>query len=390
MSFSTNVSSVAPSKAYILIGYLVCVTLLLTGCRKGIMGYSSDLIEIRIGSKGYLEQDLLCHSLKKHLVEKLKDAGGKKLIFKCVRDLMFSHSDNVYQALKNGRLHIYFDYTGTLYRNHLKCDLSRCQKAGYHAVEKKQCIKKRNEECAKEKLPKDQITVVHDPENYENNYLFVMKRAKAAALNIWNISDLKCRRMRFGFTREFGGKNERKDGWDALKSHYKLDQPQNKQSKERCFKSYFEQPALFDNETVYRALALDEVDVIDAYSTDPQLLKHDVRILKDDQSFFTPYKMLVLYSNTYLRCQFLPGGCPPNKSKPPSGRKEPKLYQQLIHILKSIKVRPEAIRHINTFALELGVEPVVKRLQVDCFFSGVRSFYKLILHGCNQGKKGAK
>ncbi|SDC64085.1 osmoprotectant transport system substrate-binding protein [Pelagirhabdus alkalitolerans] len=40
---------------------------------------------------------------------------------------------------------------------------------------------------------------------------------------------------------------------------------------------------------MYEGIASDEVDVVTAYTVDPQIVEYDLRILEDDQQFFPPY-----------------------------------------------------------------------------------------------------
>src|SRR5262249_56135700 len=45
----------------------------------------------------------------------------------------------------------------------------------------------------------------------------------------------------------------------------------------------------------YRGLAAGKLDVIDVYTTDAQIRRHNVRVLRDDRRFFPPYEAVLLY-----------------------------------------------------------------------------------------------
>ena len=67
---------------------------------------------------------------------------------------------------------------------------------------------------------------------------------------------------------------ERKDCWLGLQKSYPIQ---------------FKNIIPIDGSPRYTALTSHECDVIDAYSTDGLLKKFDLKVLKDDRSFFLPY-----------------------------------------------------------------------------------------------------
>ncbi|SEO60224.1 osmoprotectant transport system substrate-binding protein [Amphibacillus marinus] len=51
---------------------------------------------------------------------------------------------------------------------------------------------------------------------------------------------------------------------------------------------------------MYEAIARDEVDVVTAYTVDPQIIEYDLRLLEDDVQFFPPYDASLVALNDVL------------------------------------------------------------------------------------------
>ncbi len=87
-----------------------------------------------------------------------------------------------------------------------------------------------------------------------------MKAERAAALGIARISDLAAHpELRFAFSNEF---MDRADGWRGLRAAYQLPQ--------RNVRGV-------DHEIAYRGLDAGDADVVDLYSTDPEIVEHGLR-----------------------------------------------------------------------------------------------------------------
>jgi osmoprotectant transport system permease protein len=71
----------------------------------------------------------------------------------------------------------------------------------------------------------------------------------------------------------------RADGWNALKAAYGLP---------------FTPGSGLDHGLAYQALARKQVDVVDAYTTDAQIARLRLRVLRDDRNFFPRYDALLL------------------------------------------------------------------------------------------------
>jgi osmoprotectant transport system permease protein len=117
------------------------------------------------------------------------------------------------------------------------------------------------------------------PLGFNDSYALAMREAQAQALGIVNISDLARLapgRIRLGLSHEF---QQRADGWTALRAAYGLK---------------MDAGAAIDHGLAYQALRGGQVDLIDAYSTDAQLGRPGLRVLRDDRALFPRYDAVLL------------------------------------------------------------------------------------------------
>jgi osmoprotectant transport system permease protein len=113
---------------------------------------------------------------------------------------------------------------------------------------------------------------------FNDGYAIGMREDVAERLGIRDFSDLKNHPdLKFGFSNEF---MERGDGWPGLRDRYKLPQ--------RDVRG-------LDHELAYRALAADEIQATDLYSTDAEVRAKGLRVLRDDLQYFPPYLCVWLY-----------------------------------------------------------------------------------------------
>jgi osmoprotectant transport system permease protein len=80
-----------------------------------------------------------------------------------------------------------------------------------------------------------------------------------------------------GFSNEF---MDRSDGWPGLRSAYDLS-PESVKG--------------LDHDLAYRGLESGTIQVIDLYSTDPEIEYYDLKVLEDDRDFFPRYEAVFLY-----------------------------------------------------------------------------------------------
>jgi osmoprotectant transport system permease protein len=193
---------------------------------------------IKVGSKRFTESYILGEILARAAGGEHKPGLGNTAI--------------LYEALKNGAVDVYPEYTGTIAREILK-------------TEDNPDLPQLNRRLQPLGL------AVSVPLGFSNSYTL------GTRLEIRTISELAKRpRARIGLSHEFLG---RRDGWPGLKQAYGL--PQS--------------PRGLDHGLAYEALAAGELDVMDLYSTDAKIERYRITVLQDDRHFFPSYDAVLLH-----------------------------------------------------------------------------------------------
>lgn len=174
----------------------------------------------------------------------------------------FGKTTFLYEALKNDSIDIYPEFTGTIVSTFVEVDINQLSNEPAEVYE-----------IARDKIYDKDKLVFLKPSQFQNTYALGVKNEFADEHGLETISDLKKieNDITAGFTLEF---NDREDGNLGLESLYGL----NLDVKTM-------EPALR-----YTAIANDEVNVIDIYSTDSQVIEYDLKILEDDKQLFPPYQ----------------------------------------------------------------------------------------------------
>src|SRR5262249_45055647 len=108
-------------------------------------------------------------------------------------------------------------------------------------------------------------------------YALGMREDVAERLGIRRISDLrKHPELRLGFSSEF---IDRADGWRALQKAYGLPQREVRG---------------LEHELAYRGLRSGALEVVDLYTTDPEIQAEHLRVLEDDLHHFPEYRAVLL------------------------------------------------------------------------------------------------
>lgn len=207
---------------------------------------------VKVGSKKFTESVILGEMVKllgenadAAPVTHYRELGGTRL---------------VYQALLNGDIDIYPEYTGTI------ADAIVPKDQAGSMDEMRQALRASG-------------ILMSKPLGFSNDYVIGMTKPRAAELGITKISDLvRHPDLVFGFGNEF--LKRRDDGWVPLQKHYDL--PQQNVSG-------------LDHDLAYRQLKLGAIDVIDAYRTDAKVAVYDLQLLEDDLNFFPKYEAVLLY-----------------------------------------------------------------------------------------------
>lgn len=215
-------------------------------------GCTSDERKVVIASKPMTEQFIITEMLIA-LIEQETDI---KIEYK---PGIGGGTSNIHPAMVSGEIDIYPEYTGTGWLFVLKEDLINDPEELYEKVKKA--------------YAKEYNIVWSGLYGFNDTFGLGMKKSLADQLNLETYSDLAVvsNQLRFGAGYDF---YEREDGMPGLETTY-------------GFK--FKKERELDAGLKYQAIAQDEVDVIDVFSTDGQLKKYDIKVLEDDKDFFTSY-----------------------------------------------------------------------------------------------------
>ena len=238
----------ATSATLLFLSLATTLILLVSACGSSP---SSTAKPIVIGSKPFTEGVVLSE-LAAQLIE-----GNTQL--KVERKFNLGGTIVAFNALKNGDLDLYPEYTGTGLMAILK------QPAVADADKAYGIVQKEFNSQFKIKWLK--------PLGFNNTYAMAVPEELASQNNLKNTSDLAkiVDNLIFGAEQDFFG---RADGYDGFTQAY-------------GFK--FKNVKQMEIGLKYKAVANKEVNVINAFSTDGLLITHKLRVLADDKKFFPPY-----------------------------------------------------------------------------------------------------
>jgi len=212
---------------------------------------------VRIGTKSYTEQYVLGQVMAQTIESKTKRET------ELVESL---GSSVVFDALVEGSLDVYVDYTGTLWTTVLKRT---------DAIEDRAALLVEIERELKEKHG----IIVAAPLGFENTYALAVREEDADRLGIKTLSDLAPHAGKLGI----GGDYEffTREEWTALK---------------RVYGFKFKEQRSMDPALMYQAAREKQVDVVSAFSTDGRIAAYRLRVLEDDRHVIPPYDALILVS----------------------------------------------------------------------------------------------
>lgn len=177
-----------------------------------------------------------------------------------------------HQAIIDGAIDIYPDYTGDALANVLKKDPITDPAKAWEAV--------------RDGYAKDYKITWLKPTPFNNTYALALKEAKAAELNITTISGLAPHApgWKLGSSVEFAGRPI--DGYPGMVKHYGFE---------------FGTVKPMDVGLMYTAVDSGEVDVIVAFATDARIGKVGLRVLADDKLFFPSYNAAITVRDEILK-----------------------------------------------------------------------------------------
>ncbi len=230
--------------AGLLLALILTAGLLLSSCGTGST--------VTIGTKDFGE-NIVLGEMFAQLIEQHTD-------LKVNRKLNMGGTFVCFEAIKNGGIDIYPEYTGTGLTAQLKMDVITDPDEAYRVV---------SEEF------KTQFGVTWlEPFGFNNTYTLAVTDAVYQQYGVETYSDLAeiSENLVFGAEHEFF---DRQDGFDGLVELYNM-----------TFKG---EPKKMNVSLKYQAIGSGDMDVTDAFATDGPIKQYNLKVLKDDLNFFPPY-----------------------------------------------------------------------------------------------------
>ncbi|ARD48524.1 osmoprotectant update ABC transporter permease/substrate-binding subunit OpuFB [Sporosarcina sp. P33] len=167
----------------------------------------------------------------------------------------------VFNALQAGSIDLYPEFTGTAISEFLKEEAVSNDRDEVY-------------EQARKGLEEQFDLAFLTPMSFNNTYTLAVSKAFQEQYNLKTISDLASveKAVKAGFTLEF---NDREDGYLGIQKLYGITFPsvQTMEPKLR-----------------YQAIETNEINLMDAYSTDSELREFELTVLEDDKELFPPYQ----------------------------------------------------------------------------------------------------
>lgn len=230
---------------------LILVVGLMMAVVSGCGGNANQSGKITVGSKNFTE-NIVMGELLAQLIENQTD-------LQVDRKLNLGGTLVAWEALKKGDLDLYPDYTGTGLMAILKKDVM------YDPDEVYDLVQKEYNEIYQIKWLK--------PFGFNNTYTTAVPRDMAEQYDLKKTSDLKpyAKDLIFCAEQEFFNRD---DGYAGYTDTYGLK---------------FKDSKAIETNLKYEALGQKKVDVVNAFSTDGELITYNLVILEDDKGFFPPY-----------------------------------------------------------------------------------------------------
>ena len=165
-----------------------------------------------------------------------------------------------FDALENGEIDMFVEYTGTALMNLLAQPMATDKDEVWQTVH--------------DLMEKDHGIATSNPLGFNNTYVMSVKPETAEQYNLKTLSDLieKSPELNLGCTVEF----IQREDCPAAAGESKYD-------------ASFKDVSGLDASLRYDAIEAGEVDVVDAFATDALLSKLGLTMLEDDLNFFPPY-----------------------------------------------------------------------------------------------------
>ena len=249
-------------------GGLIAISILLIGFG-GYQGYRAVQPaepEIVIAGKMGSEPEILIHMYKDLI--KAEDPKAKVIL-----KPNFGGTSFLFKALQSDQIDIYPEFTGTVNQQIIKTN----QKTGADP--------QKTYQLAKKSLAKRYQMRYLKPMQYQNGYALAVSPEFAEEHQLTKMSQLANynEQVVAGFDPDF---YQLRDGYPGLKGPYGYD---------------FRQVKTMEPSLRYQAIANGRVNVVDGYTTDPQIPQYHLKMLADDRHYFPPYQGAPLMKESFAK-----------------------------------------------------------------------------------------
>ena len=265
--FSGLLKFIGSSKRRLTVtGVAVLLGLVGWGGYAGIQALRPQPVQITIAGKLGSEPEILMN-MYKDLIQ--ADNSRAQVTLKP----NFGGTAFVYKALQRQQVDIYPEFTGTVLTSLIKTKQQTPKKAG--AIY----------QLAKRELASQAKMSFLTPMKYENGYDLAVTPEFSRKYHVTKLSDLKRvnGKVHAAFDPDF---SNQPDGYLGLQKAYGLN---------------FAKISKMEPSLRYQAIANRRVNLVDGYTTDPQVQQYHLVILKDDRHFFPPYQGAPLMNQSFAR-----------------------------------------------------------------------------------------
>lgn len=222
--------------------------------------------EVVIGAKGYTEQLILGELLAQEIETRTS--------LRVKREFSLGSTFLLHEALRQGRVDGYAEYTGTAWTAILRQPPL--------PPDQRDTVWQRTRQLYRERYG----LTLFPSLGFENTFAILIRRADGQRLGLRTISDAvaPARQWRAAFGYEF---LNRQDGFPGLADRYGL--------------RFAAPPVAMDLGLTYRALADKRVDLIAGDSTNGLIAALNLQRLEDDRAYFPPYDAVPVFNGASLR-----------------------------------------------------------------------------------------